>query len=184
MFADAKMWHMALSIKDDMLISDVSPNMITWSSLISACAKSGLVDKAIQVFEEMLINGCEPNAQCCNIILCACVESCQYDKAFRLFYSWKDTGFKIFCTSKEKRSPLYSGSEPTYTVVPFKPTIATFNILMKACGTDFYRAKALIHEMKIVGLNPNHISWSVLIDIYGTAQNFQGAIQVCPSASL
>ncbi|XP_020086822.1 pentatricopeptide repeat-containing protein At5g02830, chloroplastic isoform X2 [Ananas comosus] len=163
-FADAKMWQMALSIKDDMLISDVSPNMITWSSLISACAKSGLVDKAIQVFEEMLINGCEPNAQCCNIILCACVESCQYDKAFRLFYSWKDTGFKIFCTSKAKRSPLYSGSEPTYTVVPFKPTIATFNILMKACGlSQCISIAAAFRRMQDIGITPDVVAYTTAI---------------------
>ncbi|XP_072984153.1 pentatricopeptide repeat-containing protein At5g02830, chloroplastic [Typha latifolia] len=188
-FADAKMWQMAFSIREEMISSGVTPNIVTWSSLISACANAGLVDHAIQVFEDMLIAGCEPNAQCCNIILDACIESCQYDKAFRLFYDWKDTGFKIYHTSKGgsydrgnfssslKYATENDRCELTCTVVPFKPTIATFNILMKACGTDFYRAKALMDEMKIVGLTPNHISWSVLIDIYGTAQNIQGAMQ-------
>lgn len=89
------MLQTALNIKEDMLLADVSPNMITWSSLISACANAGLSDRAIQMFEEMLMAGCEPNAQCCNILLDACVKSCQYDRAFRFFYSWKSSGIQI-----------------------------------------------------------------------------------------
>lgn len=80
---------MALNVKEDMLSAGVMPNTVTWSSLISACANAGLVDKAIQLFEEMLLAGCEPNSQCFNILLHACVEACQYDRAFRLFHSFK-----------------------------------------------------------------------------------------------
>ncbi|CAL9106029.1 unnamed protein product [Musa textilis] len=197
-FADAKMWQMALSIKEDMVSANVNPNIVTWSSLLSACANSGLVDHAIQLFEEMLMTGCEPNAQCCNILLYACVESCQYDRAFRLFYAWKETGFQIPFSTKDTKCDFrdvslaiksrdeyttYESSvqdaKPYHvaTVVPFRPTVFTFNILMKACGTDYYRAKALMDEMKTMGLTPNRISWSTLIDIYGAAQNIKGAMQ-------
>ncbi|KAJ8631465.1 hypothetical protein MRB53_024788 [Persea americana] len=86
-FADAKMWQMALKVKDDMLRAGVNPNIVTWSSLISAFANVGLVEQAVNVFEEMLLAGCEPNTQCCNILLYACVVACQYDKAFRVFRS-------------------------------------------------------------------------------------------------
>lgn len=88
-FSDAKMWHMALNVKEDMQSAGVIPNTVTWSSFISACANAGLVDKAIQLFEEMLLASCEPNSQCFNILLHACVEACQYDRAFRLFHSFK-----------------------------------------------------------------------------------------------
>lgn len=182
-FADAKMWQMALSIKEDMLSANVIPNIVTWSALISAFANAGLVDNAILLFEEMLMNACEPNAQCCNIILDACVESCQYDRAFRLFYMWKESGFKISYTTcrRHDKKDVTSGIEsppPIVKVIPFRPTISTFNILMKACGTDFHRAKALMNEMKTMGFIPNCISWSVLIDVYGAAQNVKGVMQV------
>lgn len=49
---------------------------------------------------------------------------------------------------------------------------------MKACGTDYYRAKALMEDMKAMGLSPNHISWSILVDICGTSQNTKGAMEV------
>jgi len=99
-FADAKMWTMALSIKDDMLSAGVIPNTVTWSSLLSACAKTGLLDHAFQIFDEMLVSGCKPNTQCCNILLDACVKSCQYDRAFRLYHTWKSAGIKIFDTTE------------------------------------------------------------------------------------
>ncbi|KAL1105548.1 hypothetical protein V6Z11_D04G140400 [Gossypium hirsutum] len=151
-FADARLWQMALKIKEDMLSTGVTPNTVTWSSLINACAHAGLVVQAFQLFEEMILSGCEPNSQCCNVLLHACVEASQYDRAFRLFRSW--TG------SQE-------GNIDT-----------TYNILMKACGTDYYHAKALMNEMKSVGLSPNHVSWTILIDICGGSGNVEGAIQI------
>ncbi|KAG2690319.1 hypothetical protein I3843_09G177600 [Carya illinoinensis] len=199
-FADAKLWHMALNIKDDMLSAGVAPNTVAWSSLISACANAGLVEQAIQLFEEMLLAGCEPNTQCCNILLHACVEACQYDRAFRLFQSWKGSRV-IETTSGDYKSNTTSSNLSTEhaeencssTVAncisnshhlnfskkfPFTPTTATYNILMKACGTDYYRANALMDEMIVVGLSPNHISWSILIDICGGLGNVEGAIQI------
>ncbi|XP_009776250.1 pentatricopeptide repeat-containing protein At5g02830, chloroplastic [Nicotiana sylvestris] len=200
-FADAKMWQMALKIKRDMLSAGVIPNIVTWSSLISACANAGLVDQAIQLFEEMLQAGCEPNSQCYNILLHACVEACQYDRAFRLFRSWKeqalqkenceDLGSNTDNTIDLSPTLMVSGSIPNCTSasphghfskrIPFRPTTSTYNILMKACGSDYYRAKALMEEMKKVGLSPNHISWSILIDICGGSGNVEGALQILRS---
>ncbi|XP_049407680.1 pentatricopeptide repeat-containing protein At5g02830, chloroplastic [Solanum stenotomum] len=197
-FADAKMWQMALEIKKDMLSAGVTPNIVTWSSLISACANAGLVDQAIQLFEEMLQAGCEPNSQCYNILLHACVEACQYDRAFRLFRSWKenalqkgnceDFGGKTDNTIDLSPTLVVSASIPTRisasshghfsTRVPFRPTTSTYNILIKACGSDYYRAKALMEEMKEVGLSPNHITWTILIDICGGSGNVEGALQI------
>ncbi|PKU60558.1 Pentatricopeptide repeat-containing protein [Dendrobium catenatum] len=165
-FADAKMLERAFKIKDEIIIAGIRANVVTWSTLISACASATLVDEAIKIFEEMLMAGCEPNAYCFNSLLYACVESCQYDRAFRFFYAWKETGFEVV-----------NFDQGTKQVIPFKPTVATFNILMKACGTDHFRAKALIKEMKTMGLSPNHISWSVLIDIYGNAYDMKGVMQ-------
>jgi pentatricopeptide repeat protein len=193
-FADVKLWHMALQIKEDMLSAGVAPNTVAWSSLISACANAGLTEKAIRLFEEMLLAGCEPNTQCCNILLHACVEACQYDRAFRLFQSWKGSrvsktiGGDCISNLSAEHGDKNCSSVPTGISTsnhinfakkfPFTPTTTTYNILMKACGTDYYRAKALIDEMKVAGLSPNHISWSILIDICGGSGNAEGAIQV------
>lgn len=187
-FADAKMWKQALEIKEDMVSSGVIPDTVTWSSLISACANAGLVEQAIKLFDEMLQAGGRPNPQCFNILLHSCVEACQYDRAFRLFQCWKEGGSRQTITDNldssdefvavyHKRIPLRSYSQLTMGV-PFRPTTSTYNILMKACGTDYNRAKALMDEMKTLGLSPNHISWSTLIDICGGSGSAVGAVQV------
>ncbi|KAL2509474.1 Pentatricopeptide repeat-containing protein [Forsythia ovata] len=176
-FADAKMWKPALEIKEDMLSAGVTPNTVTWSSLISACANAGLVEKALKVFDEMLQDGGKPNTQCFNNLLHACVEACQYDRAFRLFQSWKrsNTAKDVVaeltsqtCTTSRPFGLSDSCQSQLTMKVPFRPTTSTYNILMKACGTDYYRAKSLMDEMKTLGLSPNHISWSILIDICGS----------------
>ncbi|XP_059646945.1 pentatricopeptide repeat-containing protein At5g02830, chloroplastic isoform X2 [Cornus florida] len=194
-FADAKLWQMALKIKEDMLSAAVTPNTVTWSSLISSCANAGLVEQAMQLFEEMLMVGCEPNTQCCNILLHACVEACQFDRAFRLFQCWKGSGLqKAFvrthhgktdapenCNTSMSNCEVGSHHSRFVMRVPFKPTTSTYNILMKACGTDYFRVKSLMEEMKTVGLSPNHISWSILIDACGGSGNVGGAMRVLKS---
>lgn len=204
-FADAKLWNMAIKIKEDMLSAGVKPNTVTWSALISACANAGLVDQATQLFDEMLIAGCEPNSQCFNTLLHACVEACQYDRAFRLFNTWKsggsagaaensghdrDANLSVEPTDADESC---STSTPHCTIashqlrfarsVPFRPCTATYNILLKACGADLFRAQALIDEMRKLGLSPNHISWSILMNICGRAGNVQGALQILKSMS-
>ncbi|CAA2972374.1 pentatricopeptide repeat-containing At5g02830, chloroplastic [Olea europaea subsp. europaea] len=189
-FADAKMWKPALEIKEDMLSAGVTPNTVTWSSLISACASAGLVEQALKLLDEMLQDGGKPNTQCFNNLLHACVEACQYDRAFRLFQSWKggNTAKDVVSeltsqTCNASRSfALASSCQSRLTMkVPFRPTTSTYNILLKACGSDYYRAKHLMDEMKTLGLSPNHISWSILIDICGSSGNVEGAMKILRS---
>lgn len=187
------MWKQALEIKEDMLLSGIVPNTVTWSSLISACANAGLLEQAIIVFDEMLQAGGQPNTHCFNTLLHACVEVCQFDRAFRLFQCWKERGSqqtlrdnKLSHADKAMDQmikmgvPLSLCSHLTMRV-PFRPTISTYNIMLKACGTDYYHAKDLMEEMKMFGLTPNHISWSILIDVCGGSGNVTGAVQVSSS---
>ncbi|XP_047090213.1 pentatricopeptide repeat-containing protein At5g02830, chloroplastic-like [Lolium rigidum] len=185
-FAEAKMWKKASNIKDDMRAVGVRLNLVTWSSLINAYANSGLVDGAIEILEEMIRDGCQPTAPCFNIILTSLVKSCQYDRAFRLFNSWRESGIKVSLSVEQKKclpdnftfcEEHLSKNGGTILVVPFRPTVTTYNILMMACGTNDERAKSVMNEMRRSGLCPDRISWSILIDIYGTSQNRNGAIQ-------
>ena len=179
-FADARMWQMALAMKEKMLEAGVTPNAITWSSLISACAKAGLVDQAFALFEEMVLANCMPNSQCCNVLIYACVKAFQYDRAFRLFQSWKRNSFQMAFGDNytANRQSLSKEGSQIDMKVPFRPTTSTYNVLMKACGTDHLRAKALMDEMKRFGLCPNHISWSTLIGVYGGSGDVKSAVQV------
>lgn len=47
-------------------------NVITYSSLISACEKAGRWETALQLFEEMNRDGCNPNTVTYNSLITAC----------------------------------------------------------------------------------------------------------------
>ncbi|CAN0881396.1 Pentatricopeptide repeat-containing protein At5g02830, chloroplastic [Linum grandiflorum] len=193
---DAKLWEMALKVKDDMRLAGVRPNVYTWSALISASAKAGRVKHAIQLFEEMVESGCEPNTRCCNILLHACVKARQYDRAFRLFRLWKQNRTLGETYSEETNNipesvdaeRLCSSTAPEIVSdshhlnfikkFPFQPTLSTYNVMMKACGTDYDRARALMCEMKQEGLSPDKICWSILIDLCGASKDAERAVQV------
>lgn len=178
-FADARMWEMALGMKQKMLEAGVTPNAVTWSSLISACAKAGLVDEAFVLFEEMMVSNCMPNSQCFNVLLYACVKAFQYDRAFRLFESWKKNEYGNITN----RQNLSQGSLEVSMKVPFRPTTSTYNVLIKACGTDDFRARGLMDEMRTAGIFPNHITWSTLIGVYGGSGDVKRAVQVRQNSS-
>lgn len=67
------MWEEALRVKADMLEAGVTPNVVTWTSIIGACATAGLVDQSFREFDEMLNAGCRPNVNCYNMLLQACI---------------------------------------------------------------------------------------------------------------
>lgn len=67
------MWEEALKVKADMLEVGVIPNVVTWTSIIGACANAGLVEQSFREFDEMLSAGCRPNVNCYNMLLQACV---------------------------------------------------------------------------------------------------------------
>jgi pentatricopeptide repeat domain-containing protein 1 len=47
-------------------------NVITYSSLISACEKAGRCEMALQLFERMHKEGCIPNVVTYNSLIAAC----------------------------------------------------------------------------------------------------------------
>ncbi|XP_078159438.1 tetratricopeptide repeat (TPR)-like superfamily protein isoform X1 [Carex rostrata] len=165
------MWETVLTIKEDMSSAGVRPNLITWSLILSTCANCGLADRALKLFDEMLRDNCLPNTHCCNTILHACVKSFQFDRAFHLYHFWRACGIRI---PPEMESKADSIMNPFAS--PFKPTVFTFNILMKACGTDYHRARALVREMTGLGIPPDVVTWSTLIDICGKARYVKGAL--------
>ncbi|KAI4349215.1 hypothetical protein L6164_009835 [Bauhinia variegata] len=197
-FADAKLWHMALKIKQDMLSAGVSPNTVAWSSLINACAHAGLVEQAIRLFEEMLLAGCEPNTQCFNIILHACVEACQYDRAFRLFKSWKGNKMlESYDGSSNSNSeqgdghsassaPKPNGSSNSHILsfarrFPFTPTITTYNILLKACDIcgESGNVEGAIEILKVMhdaGIKPDVVAYTTAIKVCVGSKNFKEAL--------
>ena len=56
----------------------VSVNVITYSSLISACEKAGRWELALDLFGEMHREGCKPNVVTYNSLIAACAQGMLY----------------------------------------------------------------------------------------------------------
>lgn len=62
----------AMEIFADMLQRGCERNVITYSSLISACEKAGRWELALQLFDRMHQEGCRPNVVTYNSLIAAC----------------------------------------------------------------------------------------------------------------
>ena len=62
----------AIKIFQDMINRGCERNVITYSSLISACEKSGKWELALELFDEMHKDACKPNIVTYNALIAAC----------------------------------------------------------------------------------------------------------------
>ncbi|CAN1304545.1 Pentatricopeptide repeat-containing protein At5g02830, chloroplastic [Linum perenne] len=137
-FADAQLWKMSLKVKDDMLASGVSPNMRTWSALISACANAGLTLK------EMRMDGVEPDAIAYTTTIKVCVESSNLKLAFLVFAEMKRYGFK---PDKVTYSTLLRARTQYGSLKEIQQCLAIYQEMRKAgYNANDYYLKQLIEE--------------------------------------
>ena len=64
----------ALKIFHDMIAHGCERNVITYSSLINACEKSGRWQLALQLFDDMQRDGCHPNVVSYNVLVSTCAQ--------------------------------------------------------------------------------------------------------------
>ena len=67
----------ALRIFQDMCQRGCERNVITYSSLVSACEKAGRWQLALELLEEMHRDACKPNVVTFNSLIAACGQGAQ-----------------------------------------------------------------------------------------------------------
>ncbi|EFN53189.1 hypothetical protein CHLNCDRAFT_25863, partial [Chlorella variabilis] len=116
-------------------------NVITFSSLISACERSGRCDLALRLFDEMRREGCRPNVVTYNGLIGACAQAGMWAKAAEVFDSMIGGGVR--------------------------PDAVTFSVLVAAYerGGQWRRCLQAFEQMQQQGFRPdacvyNVVSWS------------------------
>ncbi|URE21568.1 PPR repeat [Musa troglodytarum] len=178
-------------------------NMFAWRAMIDVCGLCGDCLKSRSIFEELLAQNITPNVYVFNSLMNVNAHDMSY--TFGVYKHMQNLGvtadvtsynilLKACCNAKRVDLAQNIYGEIRYMALKgaLKLDVFTYTTMIKvsgsvmmgfkglqlsACGTDYYRAKALMDEMKTMGLTPNRISWSTLIDIYGAAQNIKGAMQ-------
>ena len=149
--AQAGQWKVAFQLLDDMIHKDhgVTPNVLTFSAVISSCAEAAacaneIEDKelpmkaALELLEEMKHRGVEPNIVTYNSAIKVCAEGLNLARAFQLFEEARENALE--------------------------PTMVTFGSLMTACERvgSVDAAGKVFRYMKEYGMKANEI-------IYGAA---------------
>jgi pentatricopeptide repeat protein len=75
----------ALTVFDDMLQQDLTPNVVTYTVLIRGLCHAAKIDQAMKLMERMKSKGCEPVVQTYNVLIRYSFEEGEIDKALCLF---------------------------------------------------------------------------------------------------
>lgn len=120
----------------------VSPDVYSYTPLIDALCKGGLVEEATRVFSEMESSGVYPNVVTYNALIDGLCKNKMLSDAFR----YKD-------------KMVNSG---------INPTLITYSILINGLAKleKFQEANGLLHEMFERGISPNEYVYNSLIDGY------------------
>jgi pentatricopeptide repeat protein len=117
----------AFKVFDTMRLEQVLPDKVTYSAMISACARAGDADRAFALFEQMP-RRIRPDAYIYNGLILACEKVGDAEKAFRVAADMRRHG------------------------IP--PDHFTYPVLLTLCGQtgDGRRALALLREMRTEGV--------------------------------
>ena len=114
--------------------------MITYSSVINACAKGGEWQRALGLLDEMRSRGLVPDEITYNSVINACAKGDESQRALNLLDEMRSRGLV--------------------------PNVITYNSVINACakGGEWQRALNLLDEMRSHGLVPDEITYSSVID--------------------
>ena len=77
-------WDRALGLLEDMPRYGVAPDVVTFSTAISACARGGLWERALALLDDMARGGVVPSPVTCTNALRACAASDRWEAALAL----------------------------------------------------------------------------------------------------
>ncbi|KAK7412737.1 hypothetical protein VNO78_04325 [Psophocarpus tetragonolobus] len=131
---------------DEMLQRGVHPNLITFSTIISAAAMCSLPNKAMEWFDKMLSFGVEPDENVASFMIHAYARSGNADMALKLYDRVKAEKWSI-------------------------DTVA-FSALIKMCGMleNFDDCLSVYNDMKVLGAKPNIVTYNTLLYAMGRAK--------------
>ncbi|CAJ1420432.1 unnamed protein product [Effrenium voratum] len=94
-------WDLALLLREDLASCGLQPDLITYSSLISACEKGLVWRRALAIFSELSWGedpgtgkreGIKPDLVLCNAVISACEKGQQWEKALWLVMTLRKLG--------------------------------------------------------------------------------------------
>lgn len=165
------------------------PSVISQTALMEAYGKGGQYNKAEAVFRRMQSSGPQPSAITYQIILKAFVEGDKFDEAESVFETLLDDKVSPLKPDQKmfhmmiymyKKAGRYDKARKTFAKMAERgipQSTVTFNSLM-SFETDYKEVSNIYDQMQRAGLQPDVVSYALLIKAYGRARREDEALAV------
>ncbi|KAL6197734.1 hypothetical protein ACLB2K_033339 [Fragaria x ananassa] len=174
---------------NEMLGRGVTPDNVTFSTMISCARMCYLPDKAVEWFEKMPSYGCSPDDVTYSAMIDAYGRAGNVDKAFSLYDRARTEKWRIdpvtFATliKIHGQSGNYDGCLNVYEemkAIGVKPNMVIYNTLLDAMGRAKrpWQAKKIYREMISKGSSPNWVTYASLLRAFGRARYGDDALNV------
>lgn len=185
---------MALRLLDSMRVAGVSPTVITYSSVVSACARAGdihALSHAMNVVKDMKRVGIRPNIVTYNSLIHACARSCQAEQALSVLDAMRKENIRpdavTLCSLVDAcgRGGMLDRAFLMLEQLPIefralRPNTAAYNALIHGCGIagDLEKLALALRDMRRFRLRPDVVTYSTLIAAYSSAGQMNRAVHV------
>ncbi|XAR64524.1 hypothetical protein NMG60_11008249 [Bertholletia excelsa] len=175
------------SIKDAKKVFDrlVRQDVVSWNSMLTACAFHGLGGEAVEHFEEMLKIGIEPNAITFLCVLTACSHAGLLDKGqyyFELMKKHKvdpDISHYVTVVDLLGRAGQLDHAERFIKNMPIKPSAAVWGALLGGCRMHKNMELGSYAAERLFELDPHDSGAHMLLfNIYAAAGRWNDAAKV------
>lgn len=165
------------------------PSVISHTALMEAYGKGGQYNKAEAVFRRMQSSGPEPSAVTYQIILKVFVEGDKFDEAESVFETLLDDKISPLKPDQKmfhmmiymyKKAGNYDKARRTFAKMAERgipQSTVTFNSLM-SFETNYKEVSNIYDQMQRAGLEPDVVSYALLIKAYGKARREDEALAV------
>ncbi|GAB2225075.1 hypothetical protein Droror1_Dr00005860 [Drosera rotundifolia] len=194
-FAKSGKVDQMFEVFNEMVNSGVVPNLHTYGALIDGCAKSGQVAKAFGAYGILKSKNLKPDRVVFNALITACGQSGAVDRAFDVLAEMIDeplsltpdhvtVGALINSCVKAGQIDRVKEAYKLLHQYEIKGTPEVYTIALTSCSLngDWEFACSIYDDMKKIGVVPDEMFFSALIDVAGHAGNLDAAFNVLKEA--
>lgn len=155
-FSHQKRFDRVWQVYQEMVKEKLQFSIVTFNTLIDACARSCEMGRIPQLLESMSKQGIEPNVITYSAVLKGYCQENRIDKAFEVLADMRAS----------KR---------------FMPDEVTYNSILDGCARHgmYDRGMAVLEEMQEAGVNPSNFTLSVLVKLMTRCRKTDMAFQMC-----
>mmetsp|Transcript_56626 Transcript_56626/g.103628 ORF Transcript_56626/g.103628 Transcript_56626/m.103628 type:complete len:680 (-) Transcript_56626:81-2120(-) len=159
-FAQQKQFDRVWSVYQEMLDLKLQFSIVTFNTLVDACARSRDMSRVPDLLESMVAQGIEPNIITYSAILKGYCQANRLDEAFQLMSQMMQT-------------------------TELRPDEIMYNTLLDGCARQglFDKGMQVYAEMQQVGVPPTNFTLSVLVKLASRSKRLDSAFELCDEIS-